>query len=193
MLPNTPRRLRKQPPKMSRLNESVPPPDPSGLTVRQAGLSDITQILAIMDDAREVMRSSGNLHQWTGGYPSFPVIEKDIVAERGFVCVDAAGTLQGYFVFMPSPEPTYAVIYDGAWLDDERPYHVLHRIAGRAGSHGVFRAMLAFAAAREDNLRIDTHRDNRIMQHLVTEAGFSYCGIILLDSGDERLAYQRIR
>ena len=30
------------------------------------------------------------------------------------------------------------------------------------------------------------------MQHLLSEHGFSYCGIIYLASGDERLAYQRI-
>ena len=38
----------------------------------------------------------------------------------------------------------------------------------------------------------DTHRDNTIMQHLITKHGFTYCGIILLANGDERLAYQKI-
>jgi len=41
------------------------------------------------------------------------------------------------------------------------------------------------------HLRIDTHRDNKIMQHNLTKHGFSYCGVIYLASGDERLAYQR--
>ncbi|MBR1526072.1 MAG: hypothetical protein IJ640_05360 [Prevotella sp.] len=44
-----------------------------------------------------------------------------------------------------------------------------------------------------DNIRIDTHRDNRIMQHLMQKEGFTYCGIIYLDNGDERLAYQKMR
>ena len=30
------------------------------------------------------------------------------------------------------------------------------------------------------------------MQHNIVKHGFSYCGIIYLASGDERLAYQRI-
>lgn len=30
------------------------------------------------------------------------------------------------------------------------------------------------------------------MQHNIAKHGFSYCGIIYLASGDERLAYQRI-
>ena len=38
----------------------------------------------------------------------------------------------------------------------------------------------------------DTHRDHRIMQHLLEKHGFTYCGVIYLASGDERLAYQRI-
>ena len=41
------------------------------------------------------------------------------------------------------------------------------------------------------NLKIDTHRDNRIMQHLLDKNGFTYCGIIYLDDGTERLAYQK--
>jgi len=33
---------------------------------------------------------------------------------------------------------------------------------------------------------------HKIMQHNLLKHGFSYCGIIYLLSGDERLAYQRI-
>ena len=40
------------------------------------------------------------------------------------------------------------------------------------------------------NLRIDTHRDNVIMRHVIDLYGFTYCGIIYLLNGDERLAYQ---
>ena len=33
----------------------------------------------------------------------------------------------------------------------------------------------------------------RIMRHCILKAGFQYCGIIHLASGDERLAYQLIQ
>jgi hypothetical protein len=46
--------------------------------------------------------------------------------------------------------------------------------------------------SKDPNIRIDTHRDNKIMQHNILKEGFSYCGIIYLESGDERLAYQKI-
>jgi hypothetical protein len=94
-----------------------------------------------------------------------------------------------YFAILPSPEPTYDYI-DGAWLTDE-PYGVIHRIASYPDVHGVFSAIIDFADARYPHLRIDTHRDNRIMQHVITAAGFTYCGIIWLPDGTERLAYER--
>ena len=49
-----------------------------------------------------------------------------------------------------------------------------------------------YAFSVDGNIRIDTHKDNSIMQHNILKHGFSYCGIIYLLSGDERLAYQRI-
>lgn len=55
---------------------------------------------------------------------------------------------------------------------------------------GVLAAAVAFALTRYDTLRIDTHRDNSVMQRLVQKAGFKYCGIIHCWNGDERLAYQ---
>jgi hypothetical protein len=94
-----------------------------------------------------------------------------------------------YFALLPSPEPTYDYI-DGAWLTDE-PYGVIHRIASYPDVHGVFSAIIDFAAARYPHLRIDTHRDNRIMQHVIAAAGFTCCGIIWLADGTERLAYER--
>ena len=94
-----------------------------------------------------------------------------------------------YFALLPSPEPTYSYI-DGAWLTDE-PYGVIHRMASYPDVHGIFAAIIDFAAARHAHLRIDTHRDNRIMRHLIEKHGFTYCGIIWLTDGTERLAYER--
>ena len=112
---------------------------------------------------------------------------------RGGFVVEDDGRLVGYFAFLPSPEPTYDKIYEGAWLDDERPYHVVHRIASYPDVHGIFGSIMDFCFRHDGNLRIDTHRDNLIMQHLMTRHGFAYCGIIYLTNGDERLAYQLVR
>ena len=166
----------------------------SALAVRPAVPADLPAILPVLEAAKGIMRASGNLHQWVGGYPSEEVIRADIDKGYGFVVVDAGdGLVAGYFAFIPSPEPTYAAIYDGAWQDDTLPYHVVHRIASLPQVHGVLRCILDYCFGVDPNIRIDTHRDNRIMQHGLLKYGFRYCGIIYLTSGDERLAYQRIQ
>lgn len=161
------------------------------MSIRLASASDITDIMTVLEAARGIMRSDGNLEQWANGYPSEDVIRHDIDAAFGHV-LEEDGRVVGYFAFVPSPEPTYAEIFGGKWLDDETPYHVIHRIASFPEVHGVFSAIMDFAFSHDRNIRIDTHRDNRIMQHNILKHGFSYCGIIYLQSGDDRLAYQRI-
>ena len=154
-------------------------------------------IMQVMDAAKIIMRQSGNMYQWGEGYPSEAVIMSDIEKDGGFVIEEddgedqSSGNVVGYFAFLPSPEPTYQKIYDGNWLDDEKPYHVIHRIASLPDAHGIFSSIMNFCFARESNIRIDTHRDNAIMQHNIEKHGFTYCGIIYLANGDERLAYQK--
>ena len=149
-------------------------------------------IMQVMDAAKKIMRQSGNMHQWGEGYPSEAVIMSDIEKDGGFVIEDG-GNVVGYFAFLPSPEPTYQKIHDGNRLDDGKPYHVIHRIASLPDAHGIFSSIMNFCFARESNILIDTHRDNTIMQHNIEKHGFAYCGIIYLASGDERLAYQKLR
>ncbi|MCR5571354.1 MAG: N-acetyltransferase [Bacteroidales bacterium] len=162
------------------------------LTVRQAREADLPEIMAVLEAAKGIMRASGNSGQWVNGYPSEEVVLEDIAGGCGYVVL-ADGRLCGYFAFIPSPEPTYAEIFDGAWLDDTLPYHVVHRIGSYPEVHGVFRTVLDWCFGRDPNIRIDTHEDNRIMQHCILRYGFRYCGIIYLESGDPRLAYQLIR
>ena len=160
----------------------------SDLTVRPATAADLPALPPLFEAARAIMRSNGNFNQWVNGYPSLDAIRDDLARNGGFV-VEEASRIVGYFALLPSPEPTYDRI-DGAWLTDG-PYGVIHRIASYPDVHGVFGAIIDFAVARYPRLRIDTHRDNRIMQHLLAQHGFTYCGIIWLLSGDERLAYER--
>ena len=153
--------------------------------------TDIASILQVMEAAKGIMRSSGNMHQWTGGYPSEDVLMEDIRKDGGYVIEDH-GEIVAYFAILPSPEPTYNNIYEGKWLDDTLPYHVVHRIASYPYAHQIFHDIMDFCFSHDKNIRIDTHRDNTIMQHCATKYGFTYCGIIYLANGDERLAYQKI-
>ncbi len=154
--------------------------------------------MQVMEAAKKIMRSSGNMHQWGEGYPSEVVITNDIekhggyVIEEGDVNDQSTGRIVGYFAFLPSPEPTYSKIYDGKWLDGTQSYHVVHRIASYPDVHGIFKDIMEFCFSHDANIRIDTHKDNRIMQHNIEKHGFTYCGIIYLANGDKRMAYQKI-
>ena len=96
--------------------------------IREAKPTDITAIMQVMEAAKKIMRLSGNMHQWEDGYPSETAIFSDMEKHGGFV-IEEGENIVGYFAFLPSPEPTYEKIYDGNWLDDEKSYHVIHRIA----------------------------------------------------------------
>ena len=165
------------------------------MIIRPAAASDLPALRPVFEAAKGIMRADGNLDQWSApGFPPEDLLLRDIDRGGGFVISSGAEgavekSLRAYFALLPSPEPTYDRI-DGAWLTDE-PYGVIHRIASYPEDHGIFAAIIDFAAARYAHLRIDTHRDNRIMQHLIEKHGFTYCGIIWLEDGTERLAYER--
>ena len=148
--------------------------------------------MTVLKAGRGIMLASGNLNQWPEGYPTEEMVRRDIGPGYGKV-MEEEGVVVAYFACIPSPDPTYAVIYDGAWTDDEKPYYVVHRIASFPEVHGVFKTMMEYLDALTDNIRIDTHKDNKIVQHHLAKYGFEYCGIIHIASGAERLAYQRLR
>ena len=162
------------------------------LTIRTAAQQDIPAIMKVLEAGRGIMLASGNLHQWAARYPTEAMVRADISPGYGKV-MEQEGQVVAYFACIPSPDPTYSYIEGGAWLDDEKPYYVVHRIASFPQVHGVFAAMMDYLEGITDNIRIDTHKDNRIMQGLLERYGFSYCGIIYLLNGDPRLAYQRLR
>jgi len=157
--------------------------------IRKSTIDDIPALLEIAEEAKQKMRQSGNQKQWADGYPSADVFRQDISQGVSYV-VEQGGKVVATFALIPGPDITYAKIYEGQWLNDE-PYAVIHRIASRQSAKGILKTVLDFAFLQTQNIRIDTHRDNVIMQHLLQKLGFAYCGIIYLLSGDERLAYQR--
>ena len=164
------------------------------MRIRVARESDLPQIRRIYDAAKAYMNTSGNPNQWKLGYPPEEFLRHDIELNRLFVC-EEAGKLHGVFMLSMEDDPTYRYI-EGTWLNDE-PYGVIHRIASDGTQKGVFASVLEFCKARMaeqkvTNLRIDTHTDNKTMQHLVEKYGFKRCGIIYLENGNPRIAYQLI-
>lgn len=158
------------------------------MNFRKTEIQDLQSLMQIFERARRFMRSTGNPNQWAETYPSREQLLEDISAGVSYVCVNETGIV-ATFVLRGGNDPTYDVIYDGAWLNDN-PYATIHRIASSGEVRGVFREVMRFALEQYDTIRIDTHRDNKVMQHLLRKSGFEYCGIIHCWNGDERLAYQ---
>lgn len=162
------------------------------MKIRLTELKDLPSVMEIYDYARAFMRSIGNTTQWIDGYPSEAFIRQEIEDGHSFVCADEEGEILGTFCFILGDDPTYQHIYEGAWLNDE-PYGVVHRLATNGSRKGVAETCLNWCFERMANIRVDTHRDNKVMQHILEKHGFQRCGIIYVKNGTERFAYQKIR
>jgi hypothetical protein len=158
--------------------------------IRKASYEDIPELMELFAKARSIMRASGNMHQWNNGYPSEEIVRNDIDNEVCQVLCDESGKIIATMAFIQGPDPTYAVIYDGAWIDDS-PYHVIHRIAVHEPGHHAAEKLFEWAFMHTSSLRIDTHKDNVIMHHILNKHGFTHCGTILLANGDPREAFQK--
>lgn len=158
------------------------------MTIRLSTIADIPRLQEVFAAARDFMQRTGNPHQWAPTYPSNEQLTTDIEHHESYVCIHN-GSIVATFVLRGGNDPTYDVIYEGEWPHN-RPYATIHRIASTGEAHGIFGLAMRFALDRHDSIRIDTHRDNVVMQHIILRAGFRYCGIIHCWNGDERLAYQ---
>ena len=143
---------------------------------RGATRSDLPEILKIYARAREAMAAAGNPAQWGTSFPPEELLKEDIDSNRLFVYL-VNGELEAVFAFILGPDPTYAVIEDGQWLNDTLPYGTIHRLA---------------SAGKRKSLRADTHADNKAMRHILEETGFTRCGVIHVADGSPRFAYQRM-
>lgn len=135
------------------------------------------------------MRASGNHSQWTNGYPKREMIEDDITRRVSYVIVDQDDVPHAVFMFAVEDDPTYALIEDGRWLDDE-PYGVIHRVASDGQMRGVLPMAIDYCSNVIGSIRIDTHEDNVIMHHVLGKKGFERCGTVYCQDGTPRVAYQ---
>ena len=160
--------------------------------IRNAVLDDLPAILDIYSFARSFMSKTGNPTQWADGHPSSELLREHIHSQKLFVLTDLAdgSQIHGCFYFALENDLTYAHIKDGDWLSDS-PYGVIHIVASDGTVHGFFRKVLDFCEPQISHLRIDTHHDNKVMQHVLEKNGFRKCGIIHLANGDPRLAYEK--
>lgn len=151
-------------------------------------MEDIPEIDKVYEEAKLFMRKSGNMHQWINGYPSGKDASDDIEKGQCFVVCDKEGVV-AVFALIFGDDPTYSYIENGQWQNSE-PYGTIHRIGSNGKYHGIMKLCLDFALKKTNNVRIDTHKDNKPMQHVLNKLGFAECGIIYIADGSPRVAFQ---
>ena len=156
--------------------------------IRKAEIKDLKEIQQVFACARAFMKKTGNPDQWGDSYPSEAVLLEDI--KKGQLYVVEEAEILGAFVFFVGNEPTYDYI-KGKWLDASS-YGVIHRVANGCKITVMFSLILDFAEKNIGHLRIDTHKDNLVMQHVLEKHGFKKCGIIYLADKTERIGYEKV-
>ena len=160
------------------------------MKIKNAQLADIEQIMNIYRRATHFMQQTGNRNQWINGYPSKELIENDILTGCCYICTNENNEITGVFYLYQAGEATYARIDNGKWLND-LPYGVIHRLAATSGGLGITLFCLEWCFRQCNNIRVDTHRDNHIMQRILRRNGFKQCGVITLANGSKRLAFHK--
>jgi hypothetical protein len=159
------------------------------MVIRNTNMNDLNTIMDLYAYAREQMILNGNPTQWGKTNPTKEVIVRDIKNNNSYV-IEENNIIYGVFTFIIGADETYNQI-DGSWLNDEQ-YGTIHRIASSGKKRGILDLCLNYCSSIINNIRIDTHEDNKIMQHLLEKNNFVKCGIIHVEDGTPRIAYQRI-
>ncbi len=153
-------------------------------------MADVPRIMPLIDHSRSIMRANGNNVQWEG-YPGPDMIGADIAKGIGHLIMQQDCPV-GYFALLREPEPTYAVIGEGLWLDDSTPYGTLHRLACAPGVQGIAGCAFTFAESQCASVRVDTHLTNSIMLHIIQSRQYTRCGVIYMRDGTSREAFQKM-
>ncbi len=164
------------------------------MEIKKAELRFLPRLSEILEEARRNIAEL-RIDQWQKGSPTLADLENDIRNGELYMAEEGEEIL-GFCYIGFSGEPTYDKIYEGEWLREK--FATVHRVAVASSSRGkgVFRALIehAISLAKEngmESVRIDTHRGNYKMQSALRKNGFEKRGIIYLENGDERIAFEK--
>lgn len=165
------------------------------MVLRKSNLNDIPHIMGIMRQAQTYMKENG-IDQWQNGYPDENTIKDDINNGYGYVLAHEE-SLMGTAAVIFDGEKTYDKIYDGSWLTSGS-YAAVHRVAVSSACRNTGAAAVMMECIEKMclerkvySMKIDTHEDNLPMRRSLRKCGFQYCGIIYLEDGSRRLAFEK--
>lgn len=158
--------------------------------IRTATKNDMPTILNIYECARKFMRDNGNETQWNNNFPPEDLLYEDIKKEQLYV-YEENNIVHGVFAFIVGEDKTYKNIQNGEWISNEL-YGTIHRVASDGQVKGLVNKIIAYCKKEISHLRIDTHDNNKIMQHIILKNGFIKCGTIYVEDGTPRIAYEKL-
>lgn len=163
---------------------------------RQAKISDLDQIVEIIELSKKYLKET-KVDQWQDGYPSKEDLRRDIESRNSYVLTNKDEIVATTVISLDG-ESTYNSIFNGKWITNE-DYIVMHRVAvhDKYKGKGIFKELIKEAEILALNkgissIKIDTHRDNISMQRAVVKNDFKKCGIIYLEDGSERIAFEKV-
>lgn len=169
------------------------------MKIRRGTPEDLSAIARLYREARASLKAM-DVDQWQeGDYPNEQDARADMEAGHCYV-LEENGEVLAVACLAFGREPTYEVITGGQWAADPEEYGFLHRIAvapeakGKGAAGKMFDELKRQAGERGITvLRGDTHQDNLSMQRVMAKNELLYRGIIHLEDGSERLAFEWIR
>ena len=128
--------------------------------------------------------------RWGAGDRPEELLEDDISQGNLYVLEDAVADeaiIHAVFAFIEGEDPVYLKIEQGSWMVDTE-YAAVHRVASDGTVRNVLEKIMDYCKAQIPHLRIDTHEDNKVMQHVLEKYGFVRCGIVYVSDGSPRIA-----
>lgn len=169
----------------------------SNIYLRQSTLDDLPKIIDIIEGAKKTLRDRG-VDQWQVGYPNNEILKRDIQEDISYVLI-LDGEVVGTAALQQGYDKNYQDMASGNWSNDsDVTYSIIHRIAVESGHQGqhlssaLIQQLLTISHyLGYSDVRIDTHPDNLVMQHVISSNGFDEKGTITMDEYHGiRKAYQ---
>ena len=163
---------------------------------RKSVEADISNIMNIIKQAQAYFKEQG-INQWQNDYPNSEVIGEDIDNKYSYVLLKDKKILATAAISFDG-EKTYEAIYEGKWISNNE-YAVIHRIAvdnsykGFGLSSEIIKNVEKLCLNNGvHSIKVDTHEENISMQKLLGKNQFKYCGIIYLEDGSKRIAFEKM-
>jgi Acetyltransferases len=162
---------------------------------RKTVKTDINDVMNIISQAQAYFKEQG-IDQWQNNYPNIETIKNDITNNHSYVLIKESNIVATAAVSFDG-EKTYNTIYEGQWVSNNE-FAVIHRIAVHSKYKGLGLSSEIIKNVEElclnkgvYSIKVDTHEENLSMQKLLKKNDFMYCGIIYLEDGNKRIAFEK--